>query len=34
MLPVLDPDEEDQEHDHVAEECENIDDKELNAQLK
>ena len=34
ILSVADPDEEDQEQDHVAEKCENIENKESNIQLK
>ena len=34
MLHVVDLDEEDQEHDHVVEDCEKIEDKEWNTQLK
>ena len=34
VLHVVDPDEEEQEHDHVADECENIVDKESKPQLK
>ena len=33
-LSVLDPDEEEQEHDHVVEECEKIGEKECIIQLK
>ena len=34
MPSVVDPDEQEQEHDHVAEECNKIEDKESNTQLK
>ena len=34
VLSIADLDEEEQEHDHVAEECENIENKKSNTQLK
>ena len=33
-LSVTDPDKEEQDQDHVSEECENFEDKESNAELK
>ena len=34
VLSIVDLDEEEKEHDHVAEECKNIENKKSNAQLK